>query len=80
MNIKNTGNYMAVTRWEVKDGDRITWIDSDYGPVGLRLTIDVMPKMVLGHADTVLEDLALAAKALPVIWKKVQEMEGGDEQ
>ena len=75
MNIIHKGSYNRVTRWEVQDGDRITWIDSDYGPVGLRITIDIMPRTPF--VDTVVEDLALVAKALPEIWKKIQEG-GGD--
>jgi len=77
MNITHKGSYATVTRWEVEEGDHIAWIDSKSGPVGLQFTIDVMPPHWTGK--TVEADLALVAKALPEIWKKIQEMDGGDD-
>ena len=74
MNIIHKGSYNRVTRWEVQDGESIAWIDSENGPIGLRFTIDVVPPHWTGK--TVEADLALVAKALPEIWKKLQE--GGD--
>ena len=76
MNIIHKGSCNRVTRWEVQDGDHIAWIDSENGPIGLRFTIDVVPPHWTGK--TVEADLALVAKALPEIWKKIQELEGGD--
>ena len=77
LNIIHKGSYNRVTRWEVQDGDHIAWIETDSGPIGIRFTIDVMPPHWTGK--TVEADLALVAEALPEIWEKMKEMEGGDD-
>ena len=77
MNIIHKGSHVTVMSWEVHDGEQVVWVDTRVTPLSLLFKIDVAPPNAF--VDTVVEDLALAAKALPKIWKKMQEMEGGDE-
>ena len=72
MNIIHQGSHTTVTRWEIQEGDRLVWLDTESRPLGITFKIDVMPPTAF--VDTVVEDLALAAKALPEIWAKMQEM------
>ena len=77
MNIIHQGSHTTVTRWEIREGDRIAWVDTESTALNVTFKISTMAPYFMG--DTVAGDLALAIAALPEIWAKMQEMEGGDE-